>query len=97
MKIAEWTDGRGYRHKSILRDSDPDSAAPLGVPCDPPNLDLLDWEELKRELHNHLLDLDLTSWDKMAKHDGAIASAIRRTFKRPLVNLYKREFRDGGK
>ncbi len=97
MKIVGWSDNRGYNHKAVVRDSDPESAATLGIPCDPPNLDMLDWDGLKRDLHNHLLDMDLTSWENLVKYDGAIASAISRTFKRPLVNLYKREYRDGGK
>jgi hypothetical protein len=97
MKIVEWTDGKGYRHKSKIRDNDPDSMAMKGIPCDPPNIDSLDWEEMKRELHNNMLDLNLTSWENVVKSNNGIVTVIQRTFKRPLVNLYKRELRDGGK
>jgi hypothetical protein len=96
MKIVEWTDDKGYKHKSKLRDSDPDSMAIQGIPCDPPNLDILDWDGLKRDLHNHLVTLNMVTWDEVAKTNG-IMTAINNTFKRPLVNLYKRELRDGGK
>lgn len=96
MKTVEWTDAKGYKHKSKLRDSDPETMAMKGIPCDPPDLDMLDWNALKKELHNNLVELDITSWDSVAKTNG-IATAIQRTFKRPLVNLYKRELRDGGK
>ena len=96
MRTVEWIDDKGYKHKSTLRDNDPDSMAMKGIPCDPPDLDMLDWDGLKRELHNHLMDMGIVTWNDVARTNG-IMSAINRTFKRPLVNLYKRELRDGGK
>ena len=42
MREVEWTDKDGFRHRSLVRDTDPDSAAPSGILKDPPDLDGLD-------------------------------------------------------
>ncbi len=92
MKIVMWTDDRGYKHRSLLRDSDPDELAPKGIPQDPPDLDELDWEGLKKDLHNALVERGLATWEDVLAQQNGVTSAIKQVFKRPMVYLY----RDGG-
>lgn len=91
MKQVLWTDEKGYQHRSLLRDSDPDHLAPQGIPQDPPDLSHLDWEELKRALHNELVDRGLSTWSDVQRSQDGVSAAVTKIFKRPLVGLYKLE------
>lgn len=89
MKIVVWTDKDGYNHRSLLRDSDPDSIASSGVPLDPPSVDQLDWEGIKRDLHNALIDRGLHDMQDVQKQQNGVTSSIISVLKRPLMSLYK--------
>jgi len=89
MKIVTWTDKDGYNHRSMLRDSDPDDLAYAGIPLDPPSLDQLDWDEMKRNLHNALVDQGLHDMRDVNQMGNGITSAIMTTFKRQILVLYK--------
>jgi len=91
MKTVEWVDDDGFKHRSLLRDSDPDHLAPAGIPADPPDLTRLDWEGLVRELHNTLAERGLSSWQDVLEHQNGITSSIISVFKRPIVGLYKQQ------
>ena len=57
MKLVSWTDGKGWEHRAAVRDDDDRQVAidGQGLPMDPPDIELLDWEAVKRDLHNQLL------------------------------------------
>ena len=88
MRRVTWTDDRGYKHSSLVRDGDPDEMASQGVLQDPPNLEELDWEGVKRDLHNSLVDLGLISWRNVQEIRG-LRGAILSAMKRRLVSLYR--------
>jgi hypothetical protein len=88
MKIVTWTDKHGYRHRSLVRDDDPDDAGPQGILQDPPSLEELDWEGVKRDLHNALVDTGLISWRDVQEVRG-LRGAILSAMKRKLVYLYR--------
>ena len=95
MKIVEWKDDRGLLHKSMLRDADPDELAPMGIPVDSiPDLDQLDWEYMKRELHNALFKAELFTWRDVQAQQVGVSKAILATFKRHVVRLYRMEVND---
>jgi hypothetical protein len=71
-----------------VRDGDPDEMAPQGILQDPPNLDELDWEAIKTDLHNALLDAGLISWRDVQEKRG-MRGAILSALKRPMVYLYR--------
>lgn len=91
MRIVQWEDERGYIRRSMVRDEDPDTFAQAGIPLDPPDLDMIDWDWIKRELHNTLVEYELYNWDDVVKNqNGAnIQSALLRVLKRPMINLYR--------
>jgi hypothetical protein len=89
MKLVDWTDERGYRRRSMIRDNDPDEMAPDGIPQEPPDIDSLDWDFLKRELHNTLMDQGLHTWEDVVQRQTGVTSAILKVFKRPLVQIYR--------
>ncbi len=91
MRVVTWVDKNGYKHRSLLRDQDPDRLAESGIPLDPPNLHRLDWDELVRELHNLLVDREISDWDSVQRNQNAITSSIITVFKRPIVGLFRTE------
>jgi hypothetical protein len=89
MRIVEWTDKHGWKHLSLLRDDDPVEMAPHGVPCDPPDITQLDWDIVKRELHNQLVERRLSNWRDVQKQRNGLQGAVLATLRRPLIMLYK--------
>jgi len=97
MKKVTWIDKDGYTRRSLLRDSDPEHLAPQGIPLDPPSIDRLDWEELKRNLHNALSEQGLVTWQDVNAQGNGITNAIVSVFKKAIVNLYKEDNRNAKK
>lgn len=89
MRKVLWTDEDGYKHLSLVRDDDPDSAAPSGVSCDPPDLRELDWEALVKALQNRLTDNGLTDWKAVQEQQNGITRAIVSILKPQIVALYR--------
>lgn len=88
MRLVQWTDRHGYKHRSLVRDDDPDEMASQGILQDPPNLDELDWEAIKRDIHNRLVDAGLVSWRDVQEKRG-LRGAILSSMKRELIQLYR--------
>lgn len=88
MRVVTWTDKNGYKHRSLVRDDDPDDMAEQGVLQDPPNLEELDWADIKMDLHNALVERGLFSWRNVQER-GGLRGAILSTMKRRLVYLYR--------
>jgi hypothetical protein len=88
MRLVEWEDKHGYRHRSLVRDDDPDEMGPQGILQDPPNLEELDWEGIKRDIHNALVSAGLISWRNVQEKRG-LRGAILSPVKRRLVQLYR--------
>lgn len=89
MRLVQWTDDRGYYRLSYLRDDDPDELAPQGVPANPPDINSLDWEEIKRELHNHLVSARLLSWKDVQDSQRGVTTVVNAVVKRRLLVLFR--------
>jgi len=89
MKEVIWTDERGFKHRSLLRDNDPDNLGSAGIPLDPPDLFHLDWDGLVRELHNLLVDKKLSTWEDVQRSGNGVSSSIQTVLKRPIIALYR--------
>jgi hypothetical protein len=87
MRTVTW-EKNGYKHRSIVRDDDPDEMAEQGILQDPPNLENLDWEGIKQDLHNALVERGLYSWRDVQEKRG-LRGAILSSTKRRLVQLYR--------
>ena len=88
MRRIVFEDRYGKKHVSMVRDGDPDDAAPNGIILDPPDLERLDWEEIKRDLHNALVDAGLVTWADVQRKQG-LRVAILRAVRKKLVYLYR--------
>lgn len=91
MRTVIWTDKGGYKHRSLVRDTDPDSAAHMGVPLDPPDLSQLDWDGVQRDIHNRLVDMGLHDYQDVLVAQTGITSAINSALKRRILELYKQQ------
>lgn len=87
MKRVKWTDQDGYNHLSLVRDIDPDSSAPRGLLCDPPDINDLNWEEIKKEIWNLLVDRKITSMSGL--NDGGLTNLIVVPIRKRLIALYR--------
>ena len=91
MKYVTWVDDNGYKLRSMIRDTDPDSMAPAGIPAGPPDLMQLDWPKLIRELNDILVDREINTWEDVqnSQAQSAITQAVVSVFRRPIVGLYR--------
>lgn len=89
MRQVTWEDKHGYKRVSLVRDTDPDEAAELGIPVGPPNLDFMDWEEVKIEINNVLVQRGCLTWPDVQRNPNAITMAVRAAIVGRIVNLYK--------
>ena len=89
MRTVEWTDDQGYMRRRSIPDSDPDEFAMMGIPDEPPNLDDLDWVEIRRDLHNQLMARKIYTWKDVARAQVGVTAAVRAALVRPLLQLYK--------
>lgn len=87
MKVVIYVDEEGYKRQVLLRDQDNDPR--LGIPQEPPDINALDWEAIKRDLHNQLVDRKLMSWADVQKAQNGISASITAALKRELINLYR--------
>ena len=87
MKILEWTDGDGYDRRALAREGDEPGE---GIPLDPPDLGRLDWEGVKRDLHNHLVSHGWFSWEDIQKTPG-LQAVCASVLKRRVIALYREE------
>ena len=89
MKEITFTDDDGLLHKSAIRDEDPDELAHEGILQDPPNVERLDWDEIKRELHNQLVMRKLFTYDDLVRQQNGVTGAILAAMRKPVINLFK--------
>jgi hypothetical protein len=89
MKHVIWTDKNGWKHHSLVEN---DSDRPeLGLPCDPPPVEALDWEEIKKEINNLLVDKGLYSLKDIYGENSGILSVAGSVINKKLLALYKRQ------
>lgn len=91
MKSVEWTDKDGYKHLSLLRDNDPDDLAPHGILRDPPDLSVIDWDAVQRDLHNLLVSKRLITWEDVQASQNGLTSSVLTALKRKIITLYREQ------
>jgi len=96
LKEVKWTDPDGRRRVRLIRHRDPASLAQTqGIPQEPPDLDRLDWEQIKVDLHNRLLDLGLLTWKDVQAAQQGVTGAVLTMLRKRVINLYKEKSKGG--
>ena len=84
------TDSNGYKRAELVRPGDPPGQ---GLPSMPPSLDELPWEDIKRDIHNILVEQGVINWaDWQSMRTPMIAL---NPLRRALIALYKGELSGG--
>jgi hypothetical protein len=89
MKTVTVTDHRGLRHRYAVPDDLPEKDWPHGLKLDPPKLDELDWEGIRQDIHNALVDLGIATWRDWQKQQHRVQGAILHPILRRLVALLR--------
>ena len=79
----------GYKKVSMIRDTDSDDLAPKGIPVGPPDLDLVDWEEVKKHLNNLLVERGILTYRDIQMNTSAVSTCVRACLTSRIVNVYK--------
>lgn len=95
MKLVEWTDDRGYKHKALVRDTDTEAMAQqgMGMALDPPDVEQIDWELVKRDLHNLLMLHGIINWESIKSDNPFFTASLIKALKRHVVALFKESAR----
>lgn len=89
MRQVLWEDERGYKHLSLLRDNDPDTDAHKGIPVGVPDVEQINWDDVKRDLHNFLVERRLHEYQDVIQSQNGLDMAVRAALKRRLALLYR--------
>jgi hypothetical protein len=89
MKKVKWTSPDGYIHCRMLPDSEPDESAEMGIPCEPPDINTIDWEGVKRDLHNLLVERELIGMAAVNRAPELLRSAATQVLYKRLIALYQ--------
>lgn len=92
MKVLTWEDKHGYKYRSLVRNNDDNPE--IGLPDNIPDLNQIDWEQVKKELHNRLTENELITWKDVQLSQNGVTSAILSVLKRRIINLYKLEVKN---
>lgn len=96
MRFVIFTDERGFRRRAMIRDKDGDEMARSGVPAGPPDLDFIDWEAVKRDINNLLVEHRLFTWDDVNRSPMGL-KVIEGTIRRYLSAIYQEAARQSKK
>lgn len=88
MKPVIWTDDKGRKRRSLIKDTDGVEMARFGVPADPPDIRSLDIEAMLNEMENLQYELGLFNW-RAALNNQTGLQALINVFKRHLLGLYR--------
>jgi hypothetical protein len=91
MREIVWIDSAGKKHKSLIRDDDEPSVAydGGGIPQDPPDIEQIDFEQVKVILHNQLLDRKLLTQEDVNEQQNGITGAVLRALRPFVLELYR--------
>ena len=81
------TINRGREYLSTIRDIDTDAS--IGILEGPPDLEQLDWDEIKTRIHNLLLKKRLFSLDDIQRRQSDLEWAVYSAVIKSIFKLYQ--------
>lgn len=87
MKLVTVSDNKGWLKAYWVKDTDADVR--FGIPVNPPDINKLDWDEIKKEIHNQLVERNLTTWQDVQREQSAITSIVNSVVRNRIIQLYK--------
>lgn len=90
MQIVNIIDERGWKRRFLVSEEvDIDDAQEIGLDIGVPDIGVLDWDELAKELNNKLFDSGLFTWDDIRANETGLTPILRSVFLERLIHLYK--------
>lgn len=89
-KEVIWTDKKGKKHRAIVKDGMVDPAQ--GYQQDPPDIFELDWEQIKLDLHNQLVNRRLFTIEDVIAQQNGLAGAIIGALRKKVKALYREDY-----
>lgn len=89
MKTVLVENGDGRKHPVYLPDSIPNHQADAGIPAMSINLDDLDWDGIKVEIHNRLVEHGLYTEADLSTKPDVLQQVILSVMRRKLILLYR--------
>lgn len=91
MKQIAYLDENGYKRVSLIRDNDRDEMAHKGIPVLIPDVNRIDWEAVKRDLHNELVNREIRTIKDISIDNDGINGAILFALRSKLVSIYRED------
>jgi hypothetical protein len=90
MRLVQWYDDDGFLRQAYVRDDDPDELAEVaGVVHEPPDLKLVNWDDVARDLNNELVQRGIITWEDVQRQQAGLTNAVTAVLKRRLVVMYR--------
>lgn len=90
MRYVVYTDERGWKRRSLVRDTDSDEMAPKGIPAGPPDLDTVDWNAIKKEINNAMVDQGLFTWNDLQGSSVGL-QVVTLPIRRALSSMFREQ------
>lgn len=88
MKRVKWIDAKGWKHVSLLRDTDDELKPERGIPLDPPPIESI-LEDAAMELNNELVDRGILTIEDVIQSQNGVSAAILNVFRRKILDAYR--------
>lgn len=87
MRRVVWQDEEGWMRASLIRETDPLSVAPQGLPL---GIDVrdLDWEAIQKELNKLLVQRGIDTAEDLRKKGADFRQACEVVLRQRLIDLY---------
>lgn len=95
MKLVEWQDERGKKKRSWVRDIDGPEQGRYGIPAEPPDMELLDWDGIRYEIREALSQQGLYTWLDVERSQDGLSCATN-VLKRHLHWLFRQQVATNG-
>lgn len=80
-------DTNGYKKAFWVKDDA--ETIEYGIPDLPPDLNRLNWDEIKQDLHNQLVMEGFTTWQDVQRRQDVFQGIVLAVVRNKIINLYK--------
>lgn len=94
MRLVTYKDEKGYLRQAWVNDEVEDPTQ--GIPKMTIDINSLDWDAIKRDLHNALVERELYTWADVQRQQNSLSSIVKLIIVRPLIGLFRQEELENG-
>jgi hypothetical protein len=87
MKAVVYKDKHGYLRRVLIRDDDGLDMAEYGLPAGPPDVELIDWEAVKRDINNILVQGEVFNYTDL--QSKRMLDSVAAVVKKQIARIYR--------